>query len=228
MRTTLRATALATATLLSLSLVACSSGSPSGSSTESAAASAPAASESTPSQEESTKPSKPGAPEGFTVTEVSDVGLSIAVPSDWTILDKDSTNDPALLEGAAAAMGTTTDALTTMLAGASLCAVDPVPDDGVASHLMVTDTRLPTLPGETEVTAGQELIGVTPTTNSETETANGTAAAYYYILEGDAATMHGASVLVPSADGTYATIAVNTGSEAETMSIVQAILDSLA
>ena len=227
MRTTLRATALATTALLSLSLVACSAISSSGSS-ESASASAPATSESAPPPEESAKPSEPSSPEDFTVTEVADVGLSIAVPSDWLVLDKDSTNDPAALEAAAAAMGTTTDSLTTMLAGSSLLAVDPNSDGGVAGNLLVTDTSLPALPGETEVTMGQEMIGATPTTNTEVETANGTAAAYDYTLEGNGVTVYGSSVLVPAADGTYATIAVNTGSEAETTSIVEAILGSLA
>lgn len=235
MRTTLRATAVAATALLSLSLVACSSDS-SSESTGAATSAAPAASApdktgaaSASATEASTEEATAGeVPEGYTSTEIPDLGIAIAIPSTWMVLTPDDANDEAALDEAATLMGTTADALSTTLQATALVAIDPEPSGTFASNLNVIDSSLPSMLSQEQAALSHEAIGATSTTTLEADTANGPAAAYGYTLEGNGITMHGSSVFVPGADGSYATLTVVTDSEESTTEIVQAILDSLA
>ena len=209
-----RAVAVAAAALIPLSLTACSL----------IVDPDPAASASAPSSATATAEQ-----EAYTSASVPDLGLTIAVPSHWQTIAPEAVSNPVVLEQVAGATGLSTEILEATLADTEFVAIDPAPAQGTVGTLHVADMGAGTgTPDQDALTATVSDLGGTVTGSRQADTAQGTATVVSYTAEDSGTTVHGTVIAAPTPDGRDARISVLTGSQEDTDSLTEAILDSLA
>lgn len=228
MGTMSRSAAATAAALLSLSLVGCGSNSSSGDSTDSSGKTPEAGAQETTGTGGSNMGSGGTIPDGYTATEIPELGMTIAVPSTWQIVDSSVLEDSEELEAAAEMLGQSTDAVAAALASTPLIAADPAPTTAFAENLNVINTHGKVKPTAAQMAADLEAGGATVNTYTEVKTASGDGATQSYTLDMGGTTIEGTAMLVPAPDGTFASITVLTESTQRTDEIVQAILASLS
>ncbi|NDR53028.1 MULTISPECIES: hypothetical protein [unclassified Actinomyces] len=103
---------------------------------------------------------QPVTPEGYTLTEVPTLGLSLAVPADWTTLTSDGLDDDDLVRTVAEALKQDVDSLREQAATFHLISVD-ADAVGFAENLVVSQYELEGgLPPEeelAEITEGDQV-----------------------------------------------------------------------
>ncbi|WP_136191913.1 hypothetical protein [Actinomyces procaprae] len=180
--------------------------------------------------------SEPTVPDGYTLTDVPDTDLAIAIPSDWTTLTGDDVADPERVADMATALNTTEDDARSRLEALSLYSVDMDEDSsGYGETLNVQMLAASKLPNEdrlTEMIEEQSTADVTLDAGeySATTTGSGTDAVtqVYDIVYADGSSVPSAYVVLPTADGSEtAYVAINATSAERRQELIDAILASV-
>lgn len=224
MKTIHRAAAAAVALLLSSSLAACSSGSGGG---EADASEQPT---DVAPQETPTAPAPVAAspaPQGYQTTTTPTQAISFAVPDTWLVLTSEDLSDDTQLEIAAAALGTTTDQLQTVVDTIDLAGGSPIPDGEFPENLNVIKTSTTAMPNEIALTAVLKAQGHTPGEYSTRQTSIGEAATQTFTTTNDETTVHGTMLFVPNHEGSYATVTITSSTPERTAELADVLLSTL-
>ena len=217
-----RAAALAavlTATVLVLPLSACSTASDgtTGSPESSEAASSPT----------------PTVPDGYTLTDVPETGLSIAIPSSWETLTAENSSDDALVERIAQARGVDPETLTMRLEDSQLISVDTSDTTDYAENITAmqdTEEELDGLPSEEEFT--EEFLSDREIDSGEyakvTTGSGADAVRFVFTATGTDGQKHHASlVLLETGEHTFFAVAVDAASTSRAQGLADAVIGSL-
>ncbi|MBM6980026.1 MAG: hypothetical protein I3J03_09980 [Actinomyces succiniciruminis] len=223
---TLATTGLA-AVALTLSMSACSSGS------DDAADSASAASDQAVTATADTGADDNAAvPDGFTLVEVPDYDISVAVPSDWDTLTTANTSDTELVGRIAQALDDSEEEVIADLEDTPLTSVDTASDTAsdtaVAPYLVLG--RIDgegALPTEDQMRSLAENEDADITGYEQTTSGSGADAAIITLSATDGTQYHLSAFAVSDGDDAYYAAVIVTDSEEQLKEISDAMLASL-
>ncbi|SDN37667.1 hypothetical protein SAMN05216355_102174 [Actinomyces ruminicola] len=180
--------------------------------------------------------SAPTVPDGYSLTEVPDADLAIAIPSDWTTLTGDDVADAERVAAMATALNTTEDDARSRLEMLSLYSIDMNEDSsGYGETLNVQMLAEPNLPSEDQLTGMIEAQSTTEVTldagdYSTVTTGSGADAIMqvYDLVYADGSSIPSAYLVLPTADGSQtAYVAISTTSAERTQELADVILSSV-
>ncbi|NDR53027.1 hypothetical protein [Actinomyces sp. 565] len=216
-----------TAVALSLSLAACSS-SDSGSAD-------PASTESSQSvtvessADAAQAPDGAAVPEGFTLVEVPEYGISVAVPSDWETLTSANASDTELVARVAKARDMSEDEVIADLEDRPLLSIDTAADGDFAPYLVLSriDDDGP-LPSEDKMQSLAELNAAETSELEQTTSGSGADASLFTMSASDDGVQYNFSaVSVSEGDDAYITTVVVSDSAQQAQEVSEAVLASL-
>lgn len=220
---TLVATGLA-AVALTASMSACSS------SSEDAAGSASAASDQAVTATAADTDEDATVPDGFTLVEVPDYDISVAVPSGWDTLTSADTSDTELVGRIAQALDHSEDEVISDLEDTPLTSVDTTSDADVPPYLVLG--RIDgegALPSEEQMRSLAEDDDAEATDYEQTASGSGADARIFTMSESDdVGTQHYvAAVAVSDGDDAYFASVIVADSEEQLKEISDALIASL-
>ncbi|SDM29807.1 hypothetical protein [Actinomyces ruminicola] len=222
---TLAATGLA-AVVLTASMSACSSNSSDASSASSASDQAVAVETTGTEADADAEDSTAAVPEGFTLVEVPEYGISVAVPSDWDTLTSANTSDAELVGRIAQALDDSEDEVVADLADTPLVSVDTASDTPSALYLTRDDEDGP-LPSEEMMQELADNHNADSTDYRETTSGSGANAAIFTMSAADGDTQHNLSaVAVSDGDNAFFMVVVVSDSEERVKEVSDAVLAS--
>lgn len=175
----------------------------------------------------------PTVPDGYTLTEVPETGLSIAIPSNWETLTRNNVSDDALVERIAQARGMAPEALTMTLENSRLISVDTSDTADYAENLAAiqdTDEELDGLPSEEEFT--EEFLSDREIDSGEyaqVTTGSGADAVRYVVTATgtDGQKHHAAFVFLENGEHTFFAVAIDAASTDRAKELADAVIGSL-
>ncbi|SDN37595.1 hypothetical protein SAMN05216355_102170 [Actinomyces ruminicola] len=222
---TLAATGLA-AVVLTASMSACSSNS-----SDASSASDPVVAVETTGTEADAdaEDSTAAVPEGFTLVEVPEYGISVAVPSDWDTLTSANASDGELVGRIAQALGHSEDEVNADLEDTPLTSVDTASDSDIPPSLVLGRVDGDgALPSEDRLKQLAETNDVDSTDYEPTTSGSGADAAVFAVRALEDGTQYYLSVVsVTNGDDSYYATVIITHSEHQVKEISDAVLASL-
>ncbi|WP_103061528.1 hypothetical protein [Actinomyces qiguomingii] len=182
--------------------------------------------------------SEPTVPDGYTLTEVPDADLSLAVPSDWsTVTGAEISSQTELVDAIATTTGRTSEEVRTAMESLALWSMDTSGtkdyDENLNVELVEQRYAVPTEDEMAQVLENQANASanttMTPDSYTTTTTASGDDAVLQsYTLQIGDNTTKGAYVVVPAKGGdAYALIAISTATAERTRELADVVLASL-
>ncbi|WP_147680213.1 hypothetical protein [Actinomyces ruminicola] len=215
-----------TAIALTLSLAACSSGS------DSADSASPAGDQAV--TVESSADAAPDAdatavPEGFTLVEVPEYGVLVAVPSDWDTLTSANTSDEELVGRIAQALDDSEEEVIADLEDTPLTSVDTASDAEDPAYLYMTRSDgNGALPTEEMLRALAENHDATSSNYEQTTSGSGADAATFTMTGSEDGRQRRVSgVAVSDGDDAFFLVVVVSDSEQQLQEVSDAVIDSL-
>ncbi|NDR53030.1 hypothetical protein [Actinomyces sp. 565] len=176
-------------------------------------------------------------PDGYTLTEIPDADLSIAIPSTWTVATGAELADSESAEAIASALGYTTETVQALSNQLSIFAVDAGNTSTAGENISVQTTPGTSLLGESDlsaalaVTSTQPGVNVEPGTFSEVTTGSGDDASMYtYTMTMDSnpgRTIHGAYIAVLDNSGQSVVINVASHTSTRVTDLSDAVIGSI-
>lgn len=226
--TTIAATGL-TAVALTASMSACSSNSDDAASSSAASDQAVTATADADADTTADADGDATVAGGFTLVELPEYGVSVAVPSDWETLTSANASDIELVGRIAQARGQSEDEVIADLEDRPLTSVDTSADTDLAPYLFVTRVAgNGALPTEEQMRSLAENNAVEVADYQETTSGSGADAIVITmnVSDGDAQ-YHASNLAVSDGDDAFFIVLITTDSEQQLQQVSDAILASL-